>query len=205
MSIRFLWAVMASLLLCSCRIVSQKELADLKNPPNPNVAKAVKLFDQKIAPQVVDSAKPLGALLAQINQANDFDKACKQYGYRSQDENPCVFSVWVSGTISELNTTSRNGQMVVKSDDNSVGEVKVQIGPTFRGSDLRDSYAGLSYGDFNDQNLYGEFGRAINQQAIASLAKQTFKVGGKVKVYGVFSAFDTPQPPLLLTPAKVVQ
>lgn len=203
MSTRVIWAVMASLLLSGCRIVSEEQLADLKNPPNANMAKAAQLFDQKIAPQVVASAKPLVTLLTQIGQAKDFDTACQQYGYRSQEENPCVFTVSVTGTITEVNTTSRNGQIVIKSDDASVGDVKVQIGPTFRGTDLRDSYRGLSYADFNDQNLFGDFGKAINQRAIGSFAQRTFAVGGKVTVYGAFSAFDTPQPPLLITPAKI--
>lgn len=116
-----------------------------------------------------------------------------------------MFTVSVSGTIREVNTTSRNGQIVVASDDAGLGDVKVQIGPTFRGTDLRDSYRGLSYADFNDQNLFGDFGKAINQRAIGSLAQQTFAVGGKITVYGAFSAFDTPQPPLLITPAKITQ
>lgn len=203
MSSRLMWIVMASLLLCSCRIVSEKKLAELKNPPNPHMAQAAMLFDQKIAPQVVSAAKPLATLLAQIESAKDFDTACQQFGYRSQDENPCVFSVSTSGTISEVNTESRNGQIVLKSDDPKVGEVKVQIGPTFRGTELRDSYRGLSYSDFNDQNMFGDFGKAINQRAIASLGKPSFKVGDKLTVYGVFSAYDTPQPPVMLTPAKI--
>ncbi len=202
---RVMWVVIASLLLSGCRIVTRQQLAELKNPPNANLAKAAQLFDRNIAPQVKSSATPLGTLLTQIGQAKDFDTACRQYGYRSQDENPCVFTVSFSGAISQVNTASRNGQIVVKSDDDQVGEVKVQIGPTFRGTDLRDSYRGLGYGDFNDQNLFGDFGKAINQQAINTLAKQTFTVGGKVTVYGVFSAFDTPQPPLLITPVNITQ
>ncbi|WP_413728094.1 DUF2291 family protein [Sodalis sp. RH19] len=204
MSTRMLWAVLVAVALSGCRIVSERQLAELKNPPNANVAKAAQLFDQKIAPQVIASARPLGSLLTQIGHATDFDAACQQFGYRSQEENPCVFAVSVTGAISEVNTTSRNGQIVIKSDD-AAGEVNVQIGPTFRGTDLRDSYRGLSYADFNDQNLFGDFSKAINQQAINTVAKQTFAVGGKVTVYGVFSAFDTPQPPLLITPVKITQ
>ncbi|WP_369790584.1 DUF2291 family protein [Rouxiella sp. WC2420] len=203
MSSRLVWIVMASLILCSCRIVSEKKLAELKNPPNPHMAQAAMLFDQKIAPQIISSAKPLAGLLNQIDQAKDFDSACQRFGYRSQDENPCVFSASISGTVSEVNTESRNGQVVVKSDDPKVGEVKVQIGPTFRGTELRDSYRGLSYSDFNDQNMFGDFGKAINQRAIAALGKPTFKVGDKITVVGVFSAFDTPQPPIILTPARI--
>nr|VXZ87390.1 Predicted periplasmic lipoprotein [Klebsiella pneumoniae] len=35
--------------------------------------------------------------------------------------------------------------------DASVGKVTVQIGPTLRGTQLRDGYSGASYQDFNDR------------------------------------------------------
>ena len=40
--------------------------------------------------------------------------------------------------------------------DASVGKVTVQIGPTLRGTQLRDGYSGASYQDFNDQVLFGD-------------------------------------------------
>jgi predicted lipoprotein len=48
--------------------------------------------------------------------------------------------------------------------DASVGKVTVQIGPTLRGTQLRDGYSGASYQDFNDQVLFGEYSKNINNR-----------------------------------------
>jgi predicted lipoprotein len=194
---------MAALALGGCRIVSQQELADLKNPPNPAMANVTATYQQKIVPQVLSEAKPLGELMSSLAAAKDFDTACKTLGYRSQDENPCIFTVKVQGTVSKVNTTSRSGKMTVK--DLSGQDVVVQIGPIIRGTALRDVYKGSSYQDFNDQVLFGDYGRAINNLASEEVKKLQPKVGDKVEVDGVFSSWDVPQTPPDVTPARVVR
>lgn len=200
---RRVWLAMAALALGGCRIVSQQELADLKNPPNPAMANVTATYQQKIVPQVLSEAKPLGELMSSLATAKDFDTACKTLGYRSQDENPCIFTVKVQGTVSAVNTTSRSGKMTVK--DLSGQDVVVQIGPIIRGTALRDVYKGSSYQDFNDQVLFGEYGRAINNLASEEVKKLQPKVGDKVEVDGVFSSWDVPQIPPDVTPARVVR
>lgn len=200
---RRVWLAMAALALGGCRIVSQQELADLKNPPNPAMANVTATYQQKIVPQVLSEAKPLGELMSSLAAAKDFDRACKTLGYRSQDENPCIFTVKVQGTVSAVNTTSRSGKMTVK--DLSGQDVVVQIGPIIRGTALRDVYKGSSYQDFNDQVLFGDYGRAINNLASEEVKKLQPKVGDKVEVDGVFSSWDVPQTPPDVTPARVVR
>lgn len=200
---RRVWLTMATLALGGCRIVSQQELADLKNPPNPAMANVTATYQQKIVPQIASEAKPLGELITSLAAAKDFDSACKQFGYRSQDENPCVFSVKIQGTVTEVNTTSRSGKMTIK--DISGQQVIVQIGPIIRGTALRDAYKGASYQDFNDQVLFGDYGRAINNLASEEVKKLQPKVGESVEVDGVFSSWDVPQTPPDVTPAHVVR
>lgn len=200
---RRVWLAMAALALGGCRIVSQQELADLKNPPNPAMANVTATYQQKIVPQVLSEAKPLGELMSSLAAAKDFDTACKTLGYRSQDENPCIFTVKVQGTVSKVNTTSRSGKMTVK--DLSGQDVVVQIGPIIRGTALRDVYKGSSYQDFNDQVLFGDYGRTINNLASEEVKKLQPKVGDKVEVDGVFSSWDVPQTPPDVTPARVVR
>lgn len=200
---RRVWLAMATLALGGCRIVSQQELADLKNPPNPAMANVTATYQQKIVPQIASEAKPLGELMKSLAAAKDFDSACKQFGYRSQDENPCVFSVKIQGAITAVNTTSRSGKMTIK--DLSGQEVVVQIGPIIRGTALRDVYKGASYQDFNDQVLFGDYGRAINNLASDEVKKLQPKVGESVEVDGVFSSWDVPQTPPDVTPAHVVR
>ncbi len=77
--------------------------------------------------------------------------------------------------------------------DASVGKVTVQIGPTLRGTQLRDGYSGASYQDFNDQVLFGEYSKNINSQAVKMIQTANVKTGDSVEVYGVFSAWDIPQ------------
>lgn len=200
---RRVWLAVAALTLSGCRIVSQQELADLKNPPNPAMANVTNTYQQKIVPQVLNDAKPLGEVMKDLAAAKDIDSACKQFGYRSQEENPCVFTVKINGTVSAVNTTSRSGKMTVK--DVSGQDVVVQIGPIIRGTALRDVYKGSSYQDFNDQVMFGDYGRAINTLASNEVKKLQPKVGDRVEVDGVFSSWDVPQSAPDITPARVVR
>lgn len=195
------WLALAVLTVGGCRIVSQQELADLKSPPNPNMANIDQTWQNKIVPQIVGQARPVADLLMALHAEKDFDSACKNLGYRSQEENPCIFYVKVEGQISNLDTASRSGKMTVA--DKSGNNIIVQIGPTLRGTQLRDAYKGASYGDFNDQVLFGEYGRAINEQAIKMIQATELKTGASTQVYGVFSAWDIPQTIPDITPAKI--
>ena len=198
-----LWLMLIAVVLGGCRIVSQQELADLKNPPNPNMTNIAQTWQQKLVPQVVGEAKPLAELMKSLQSAPDFDSACKTYGYRSQEENPCVFSVSVSGDVTAVNTTSRSGKMTVK--DISGDSVTIQVGPIIRGTALRDAYKGASYQDFNDQVMFGDYGRAINQQASTLMQQFKPKVGDKITAAGVFSAWDIPQKLPDITPAQITR
>lgn len=200
---RRVWLSLVVMLLSGCKIVSQQELADLKNPPNPKMANIDQLWQQKLVPQIQAEARPLATLMTSLKSAKDFDAACQQYGYRSQAENPCVFSVSVQGDVTALNTTSRSGKMTVK--DESGDSVTIQTGPIIRGTALRDAYRGASYQDFNDQVMFGDYGKAINQHASSLMKQFAPKVGDKVKVTGVFSIWDIPQQLPDITPAAITR
>lgn len=200
---RRVWLTLVVTLLSGCRIVSQQELADLKNPPNPKMADIDQLWQQKLVPQLQAEARPVSALLTAMRSAKDFDTACQSYGYRTQAENPCIFSVSVQGDVTAVNTTSRSGKMTVK--DESGDSVTIQIGPIIRGTALRDGYRGAGYQDFNDQVLFGDFGKAINQHASQMMQQFAPKVGDKVKVTGVFSSWDIPQQLPDITPAAITR
>jgi predicted lipoprotein len=203
MSKRIALAMAAVMVLSGCRIVSQKELAALQSPVNPHLAQAGAIYHEQMVPQVMKSAVPLANLIAQIEQAKDFDTACQQLGYRAQPEFPCHFSTQVSGEITAINTQSRSGRLTLKLATGPIESVDVQIGPVYRGTVLRDSYRSLGYGDFNDQTLFGDFAKAINQASMAELAGFTPKVGDKITVYGVFTSWQLPAPPLLITPVRI--
>ncbi|MEH2922061.1 DUF2291 family protein [Samsonia erythrinae] len=194
--------MLAFLMLGGCRIVSEQELAELKSPPNPHMANIAQTWQEKLVPQVVSLARPADELLAAINTAKDFDAACETLGYRAQEENPCIFFVNIRGKIDNIDTSSRSGKLTLQ--DTSGNRVVVQIGPTLRGTQLRDGYKDTSYGDFNDQVLYGDYSRAINDEAVKMIQAADLTVGKNVEIYGVFSAWDTPTTLPDITPAKIV-
>ncbi|MEZ3498738.1 DUF2291 family protein [Pantoea sp. KPR_PJ] len=200
---RRLWLLLPLIVLSGCRIVSQQELANLKNPPNPKMANIAQTWQQQLVPQVEHDAKPAAELLKAFQSAKDFDSACTALGYRSQAENPCIFSVSIRGEVTAVNTTSRNGRMTVKaaSGDN----ITVQIGPIIPGTALRDAFKGASYQDFNDQVLFGDYGRAINQQASDMMAAFKPKVGDKVQLSGVFTSWEVPQQIPNVTPVAITR
>ena len=59
--------------------------------------------------------------------------------------------------------------------------------------------------DFNDQVLFGEYSRKINEHAVKMIQTAQVKTGEAVQVYGVFSAWDIPQNIPDITPAKIVR
>lgn len=203
MSMRIVLAVVIAFALGGCRIVSEKKLAELQTPMNPHLAQAAELYRTQIAPQVIQSAQPLGELLVRIAQAKDFDDACQRLGYRAQPEFPCYFNTVVSGKIIAVDTQSRSGKLTLKPDVAPPDTVEVQIGPVYRGTVLRDGFRGLSYSDFNEQTLFGDFAKAINSASIEQLAAFRPKVSEEITVYGVFSSWQAPEGPLLITPVRI--
>lgn len=198
---KFVWLALALLSLGGCRIVSQQELAALKTPPDPHLAQLDRAWRDQIAPQIVAQARPVTELLAAFRQANDFDRVCQTLGWRSAAENPCLFYVRIDGVIDRIDRTSRSGKMIVR--DRSGQTITVQAGPTLRGMLLRDSYRGVRYADFNDQVRFGEYGRAINNQAVAMIEAAHLQPGATVTIYGVFAAWAAPQTIPLVTPAQI--
>jgi predicted lipoprotein len=195
------WLALAILGLGGCRIVSQQELTNLKTPPNPDLAAVAQTWQQKLVPQVVSEARPVNELLKALQSAKDFDRACQSLGWRAQQENPCVFAVRISGVVEKLDTVSRSGKITIRDSGGQI--VVVQIGPTIRGTALRDGYKGVSYQDFNDQVLFGDYGRAINDLAVADIQRAAPKAGEPLRVEGVFTAWDLPQAIPEVTPARI--
>ena len=197
------WLTLVMLALGGCRIISQQELADLKSPPNPHMTDIDRTWQEKIVPQIVAQARPAAELMKMLHAAGDFDSACRSLGYRSQDENPCIFYVKVAGEITNVNATSRSGKMTLRSPGGD--SIVVQIGPILRGTLLRDSYKGASYEAFNDQVLFGEYARAINDRAVKMLQSAPLTTGSSTEIYGVFSAWEIPATLPEITPAKIIR
>ncbi len=192
MNFKFLAAAVCSCLLClnGCRIVTVQEYQDLQAPEPPFLKRAVELFDNQLTNQIKETALPLGDLLTALSGESDFAEACNKYGMRHAQEQQCNFPVKAEGTITGLKTNTRRGTFTIA--DVSGNSVRVQIGPVIMGTSLRDIQKGVTYADFNDQTIYGDYGERVNARSVEISSQHEFKEGMHVTVYGAFSSWDFP-------------
>ncbi len=192
MRLRILALALCTSVLCfsGCRIVTVQEYQQLQDPESPLLKQAPEIFDTKLTTQIKDSALPIDELFDKLSAMQDFAEACKTYGYRQADDLQCNFPVKLEGSISEINSKSRRGTLTVTTADGTA--VKVQIGPVIMGTALRDIQKDISYIDFNDQTVYGEYGERINAHSVEHANANKYEVGQNVEVYGAFSTWDFP-------------
>ena len=192
-----------SCILCfsGCRIVSVEDYNKLQDPESPFLSQVSEIFDSKLIPQIQEHALPVEELLAKLSSENDFSKACAAYGYRHAEELQCNFPVKVEGVITAIKTNTRRGTVSVKTDEGT--EVRVQIGPVIMGTALRDIQKEVSYEDFNDQTVYGEYGERVNAYAVGKAGQIEYKEGERLEVYGAFSSWDFPSGPSSVQVAPV--
>lgn len=176
------------LVLGGCCIVLQQELVDLKFLFNLYMVNMDKIWQQSIVLQVVMKVCLVVELMSVFKVVKDIDSVCKIFGYCVQDENFCIFYVKVLGIVSKFDIVLCSGKMILI--DVSVGKVMVQIGFILCGIQLCDGYSGVSYQDFNDQVLFGEYSKNINSQVVKMIQIVNVKIGDSVEVYGVFLVWD---------------
>lgn len=192
MKLRILALALCTGVLCfsGCRIVTVQEYQQLQDPESPLLKQAPEIFDTSLTTQIKESALPFDELMDKLSAESDFAAACKTYGYRQADDLQCNFPAKVEGSITDINTKSRRGTITVTTAAGTA--VKVQIGPVLMGTALRDIQKDVSYIDFNDQTVYGEYGELINARSIEISTANKYEVGQNVEVYGAFSTWDFP-------------
>lgn len=181
-------------------IISRAELAKIYDSGKQPKLNAVEILEGGIRPYALKKAAPVLSVLADIE--GDFDKACADFGFRhSATAFPCNFWLEVKGTVVKIDDKSQSGRAWVLPEgvaanpaDEDEGTVVLMIGPAIDSMGPRDGYPELKYSQFNDQTMFGAFGREINQllsgyirEKIAPLEK-----GSTVDVIGVLSTWDTP-------------
>lgn len=190
------WGVV-SLLLCGFRIVTKEEFKQLQTPESPLLSQIAEIFDRDLTGQLRDSAIDIDDLIELFSDPNaDFGQLCTQYGYRQSPDIQCNFPVKLKGQIKSVNTQSRRGTLSVTTPKGA--EVKVKIGPVVGDTALRDVLKSVSYLDFNDQTVYGEFGEKINAYCLKKLEGKTFEPGESIEVLGAFSSWDVPGSPSMI-------
>lgn len=121
------------------------------------------IWEDSALPEMNETAVDLIELLTQSN--GDLTAKADEYGkYSMGDSGELSYVVKGSGTVEEINTESQAGFMAVKLDGYDGAEaIKIQIGPVYKGSSIRDCLSFIKFGDYKNQGEWAAVSQSINQ------------------------------------------
>ena len=180
--------------LSACHVVTDTELADIRAQGQHKGPDAAKILNDQLVPYADKNAKPAAQVISALNQ--NFDDACKQYGFRQSSAFPCNFWLRVQGKVTKIDSTSRVGKAYVEVTSANGGEpvqVALETGPVVIGTGVRDGFPGVKYSDFDDQTRFAAFGQELNKLVVARVQSSLkLKVGDAVDVSAVYSTWSEP-------------
>lgn len=198
--------VLASALgLAGCKFVktADKDREDQAGAFDPDKLVA-EMWEAKIVPYLEKRAAPLPQVLA-ATLANP-DEAGRKYGYKARQGNaPWTFIASVDGVIVAEETKSRAGYVDVDVDGDAKADVRVSIGPSIRGTALRDSLDFMDFNAFKNQIEWAQFGKSFNSYVNGALLEKLPREGLTGKTLKATGAYPLPaegQLPLLV-PATI--
>lgn len=151
-----------------------------------------------------DNAVDLKTLIDEAN--GDFTSVASKYGHYSMgDKGELSFIVKGTGTIETVKNKLRNGYIGFRPDgiDDNVS-YRIQIGPVFRNSSIRDTIDKISYRDYKNQIEWAQvsvaFHDLILEQVIKGLPIEGSE-GKKVTFIGCFTVGRPSQ--MLITPVAL--
>ena len=151
-----------------------------------------------------DKAVPLTTILSEAQ--GDFSKIASKYGrYSMGDSGELSFIVKGSGTINVVKNKLRSGYLGITLDDYSGSEqIRLQIGPVFKGSAVRDTIDLISYKDYKNQIEWAQVSVAlhnlITSEVLGPIDMATTE-GKKVEFVGCFTVARANQ--ILVTPVEL--
>ncbi len=128
-----------------------------------------------------------------IKEANgDFVSISKKGHYSMGDSGELSFIVKGSGTVTEVKNKLKSGYVVFDLDNNTSEDVKtrLQIGPVFKGSAVRDSINLISYKDYKNQIEWAQVSVSLHNLILNEvLSKVDFDnlTGKKIEFIGCFT------------------
>lgn len=187
--------LLMGLLLAACTIVPIEEMEQIQQSETFDPVTYVDgIWESQVVPAIQEKAQDLPTVLAAIE--SNLTEAGDQYATISQS-GALNFVVKGQGTITEVNTESRNGTAVLQLDGyEGPVAVVVQIGPLVRGDGVRDGVGFIEFGNFKEQTEFGQVSKELNQRVadvVLSGLDLTTLAGKQVSFDGVFTIRTTNQ------------
>jgi predicted lipoprotein len=206
-----LLAPLAFLLLSNCTIVKNGASATsaAKNAP----LTSDESFDArvyvaanwagKIVPDIEGRAVDLKEVVAALSKNSD--AADKKYGHRQEDAAPFNFVVKCTAAVKTVNVESGAGYLELNLPDaTGSASVRVQVGPVFIGSAVRDSLSFIKFGDFVNQIDFANFSREINfyvRDHVSPGIRTSDITGKKLSLVGAFT--EDSNGAVVITPVEI--
>ena len=163
------------------------------------------IWQSQAVPELKEKAVDLSKLLTESNGA--LQSVAGKYGkYSMGTSGELSFIVKGNGKVTEINTEKRAGYMSVQLEGYSGPiAVKLQIGPVFKGSAIRDSLSFIKYEDYTNQVDWAKISQSIHDvvaKDVIEPANVSSLMGKTVEFTGCFTV-DKPDE-ILVTPAELI-
>jgi len=193
--------------LSGCKIIktpTAEEAAEARGDNfNPDRAVA-QIWESKVVPYFAEKSISLGEVMDAAN--SNLDAAGEKYGHREKQGNaPWTFATKLEGTVVGAETKSRAAYVDVDSNGDGKADARVQIGPTVRGTAIRDALKIVNFNEFRNQIEWAQFGKSfnilVNDSILTKLPREDL-IGMKVTATGAFPMPSKGQLPLF-TPVSI--
>lgn len=161
------------------------------------------IWEASALPELKETAVDLTEFLGQAN--GDLTSLADKYGrYSMGTSGELSYVVKGTGTVEEVNTESQAGYLTLKLDNYTGPEaVKIQVGPVYKGSSIRDSLSFIKFGDFKNQEEWAAVSQSINTvvaKDVVEPAEPDTLQGKTISFIGAFTV-STGSTDVLITPA----
>ncbi len=193
--------------LSGCKIIktpTAEEAAQARGDNfNPDRAVA-DIWDSKVKPYFAAKTATLDEVMTVANA--NADAAGEKYGHREKQGNaPWTFAAKLEGVVVGAETKSRAAYVDIDSNGDGEADARVQIGPTLRGTAIRDSLDFVNFNEFRNQIEWAQFGKSfntrVNDEVLLKLPREAL-AGMKLKAEGAFPLPNKGQLPLV-TPVAI--
>ena len=188
----------ASTLLTGCGIVKVIKIGE----EGKYTGDVEAIWEESALPELNEKAVDLKEFLEQSN--GDLTALAEEYGsYSMGKSGELSYAVKGTGTVEEVNTQSQAGYMSVKLEGYSGTEsVKIQIGPVYKGSSIRDTLSFIKFGDYKNQEQWAAVSQSINEivaKDVVEPAKPESLQGKTISFVGAFTV-SSGSSDVLITP-----
>lgn len=158
------------------------------------------IFQSDVVPVLKENSIDLPEIF--LAAGGDLKSVGDKYGIRADEGNAYNFLVKGTATVTEVNTEKRVGYAIIAVDGYSGSEIfKIQIGPVFKGTSIRDCMPMIKFDDFKNQVVYAELATAIHVNLSSNLFS-TIDIesleGKTIEFYGALT--DNGSTEIVITP-----